>query len=1105
MEDLDTSPEAKGHRVVVFPEEPNIWIDTLPFDEVKRQFLAGDEGIRKRVEDTIEAAEKWSGKPDAWYLRHIWHREPRGIFTCACPIHPFHVRYYSYFDWSLDDPTRLYCRLCQEEGREYPYYPNPRYPDDGDGCFPTDEVWREDHDEAWSRAHDGIPWDHWDGEAHGYVEPTNAFYFKALCWMNTFRALAGNVLHRLGEACHYAAKLHEDHERASRYAHTAKVILVTLSRAFLGDPYLSALLHISETGLQEELTAFYRGDASSASYPGFRLYAAFDHIEGDPKRPLNAPGDRYGTKGACIYPGLWNWKASETQDLMVGYGLIAETFTETEANLKAIALRIVTSVEGDAERLQNSDQILKRGILEYTLHPYTLVTGADNLSTSTQMPRLQLGRIAGDHQIVENVARDIVFFLHNFFTGDGLGKEGSPSYTSWGIASVMSACQGERVDSDRPCPYVNPQTSSIDLLSLPIFKHGLGQFLLTGFPNGRPVTWEDCVIRAAMPLEPLALAEKLGGGIPVAYRPYLDIDLDREPAISLKLPMTLPSHLLGQNRKAIVRSGKAKNARALSIDYTERVGHYHMAPLNLSLFAKGHELATDLGYLGSTHFMTVDWIKTFPAHNTATIRAEDGDPMGTDNLRGDLRYFVDMPGFKGIDVAEEDAPELAKIPGTDRYQRTVALIDIDSQDAYVVDIFRLNGGHLHDWTFHSNGHRFQTEGIERLEQPDKDESLYEYSGFTFTPSRRTKGANAKWGSERVTELSVGKASGTWTAIWGDVTEFPDEDGKSEIDSDVFLKLHMLDEPGSEIITGTGPAQRWLDNRDLGEQMRIVTVRRSETENLDTFVAVHEPYRDNPFIQEIVRLDAGASESVALKITHDRGVDLVISNPEQEFNRVSDGNLNLQTDGETAHASYDDQGLRSLSVVGGTIARSGDHSVVLPASIKGQLTDYDDVKKSLLIRPDAVVSDPESLGGQTVTVRHRERGSAYTISSAQNNTDGTCTLTLEGFPHLAIGYLLVTGVEAERIWVEPPPVIQGKETNLNIFKVEPSRNLSYLQQFSAVTTDDILDERGCRIRTKHALTMDDTGSLAPGDEIALSPLHPGVDRVQIIQSSSWTRE
>ena len=60
MEDLDTSPEAKGHRVVVFPEEPNIWIDTLPFDEVKRQFLAGDEGIRKRVEDTIEAAEKWA-------------------------------------------------------------------------------------------------------------------------------------------------------------------------------------------------------------------------------------------------------------------------------------------------------------------------------------------------------------------------------------------------------------------------------------------------------------------------------------------------------------------------------------------------------------------------------------------------------------------------------------------------------------------------------------------------------------------------------------------------------------------------------------------------------------------------------------------------------------------------------------------------------------------------------------------------------------------------------------------------------------------------------------------------------------------------------------
>jgi hypothetical protein len=1105
MENLKSSPESKGHRVVQFPAEPNIWIGNLPFEELQRRYEAGEEEIRTLVEDTLTTADKWVAKPDAWYLDTIWHREPRGIFTCACPIHPFHVRYYSYFDWSLDDPWRLFCPLCKDEGREFPYYPNPRYPDEGDGCFPTDEVWREDHDEAWSRRHEGIPWDHWDGEAHGYVEPTNAFYFKALCWMNTFRALSGNVLRRLGEACHLSAKLKSDYDKSSQYAHTAKVILVTLSRAFLGDPYFAALLDTTEEELRKHLGDFYQTGTSDKSYPGYRLYAAFDHIEGDPKRPLNAPGDRYGTKGACLYPGVWNWKAGETQDLMIGYGLIAETFTEAEADLKEMALRIVTSVEGDTARLQNSGQTLKRGILEYTLHPYTLVTGADNLSTSTQMPRLQLGRIVGDHRIIENVARDILFFLHNFFTGDGLGKEGSPSYTGWGIASVLAACHGHKGDFNRDSPYFDAELEGINLLALPIFKHGLGQYLKTGFPNGRPITWEDCVIRAAMPLEPLALAETLGGGIPDAYRSYLHIDAESDPIVSLKLPMTLPSHLLGQNRKAVVRSGEGENARALSIDYTERVGHYHMAPLNLTLFAKGHELATDLGYMGSTHFMTVDWIKTFPAHNTVTIRGEDGDPMGTDNLRGDLRYFVDMPGLKAIDAAEEDASELAKVPGTSRYQRTVALVDVDPEAAYVIDIFRLDGGHLHDWTFHSNGRHFQTDGIDLANRPDQEESLYDYSRFTFTPTRRTKGANAKWGSERVAELGVGQSSGAWTATWGDVAEYSTEGDPPEIDSEVFLKLHMLDEPGSEVITGTGPAQRWLDNRDLGEQMKIVTVRRSNTKQLNTFVAIHEPYRDAPFIERVDRMATRNNESVAVQVTHKHGVDLILSNSSSDTCEIDNVDFSLQTDGELAFASFDADGLRSLSLVGGTHAKASGHEITHPPALEGLLTGFDDVEKTLEIRPDQVVSNLELLSGKTVTIRHRERGSAYTIRSAENNPDGTCTLALEGYPHLAIGYLLITAVEKDCVWVEPPPVIQGKETNLNLFRVEQNRSLFYLQPFATVTSDDILDEKGSRLRTRNALTLDNTEDLSADTEIALSPLHPGVDRFQVIQSSCWTRE
>ena len=1114
MDIREVTPESKGHRVVQFPDRPNIWIDRLPLSEFQRRFEAGDEEIRKRVADAVEAAETWVARPDGWYLDTIWDREPRGVLTCACPIHPYRVRYYSFFDWSLEDPWRLICPCCREEGRQYDTYPNPRYPDDGGGCFPSDAVWREDHDEAWSRAHNGIPWEHWDGETHGYVEPTNAYYFKGLCWMNAFRALTGTVLQRLGEAYQFALKLQADGEAAERYARKARALLVTLSRAFLGDPYLAAVLGIPQDAFVARLGTMYEPGTEAGHYPGYRLYTPADHLEGDPKRPLDDSRARWGRRGACFYPGVWNWKASESQHLMLGYSLIAESFDAEacEQGLRDAALRIVTSVEGDRERVDAVGQRLKRGIIEYTLHPYTLVTGADNLSTSTQMPRLQLGRILGDDEIVEKVAVDIGYFLHNFFTGDGMGKEGSASYTSWGISSVMEALHGEKGELDRTAAHFDEALGGINLFQTPVFAHGVGSFLYTGFPNGRPIRWEDCTITAAMPVNQLGQLEALGKGIPDPYRRWLEIEKDESGQLQAQLvtPMPMPSHLLGENRKGVLRSGTGENARALAIDFTERVGHYHMAPLSLVLYAKGRELATDLGYMGASHFMTVDWIKTFTAHNTLAIRAADGDPMDTDNLRGDVRYFKDLPGVKAMDAAERDAVELDKVPGTDRFQRTVAMIDVDEDDAYVVDVFRANGGALHDWTFHSNGHRFEYEGIELADRPDSEETLYDHSGFTFTPTRRTPGRGARWGSERVDRLKVGRSAGAWTATWGDVTEFPNEDGTPEVDAEVFLKLHMLDGDRSDVIAGIGPAQRWLDNRDLGEEMTVVAVRREGGTDLDSFVAVYEPYRLAPYVEEVERLELpGDLETTAVRVVHRRGTDLILStnttDEASERRRVQSDGHAVETDGELAVASFDGDGLRSLSVIGGTFAEADGQKVEAVDTVEGLLVGFDDVEKSLIVQSDSGIPEGDALSGEVVTVRHRARVSAYTVRNVESQDGGRYTIRLEGGPHLAIGYLRVTGTEAGRIWVEPPPVLQGKVDHLNVFRVENDRSLTFLEPLGGRSSDEICDEWGCGIRSRNALELSEAGRVSPGGDVAISALHPGVDRIRIVGSGHWARQ
>ena len=48
-----------------------------------------------------------------------------------------------------------------------------------------------------------------------------------------------------------------DPDTARKHARKARVILVTLARAFLGDAYLAALLETSETKLGRRLSGFY--------------------------------------------------------------------------------------------------------------------------------------------------------------------------------------------------------------------------------------------------------------------------------------------------------------------------------------------------------------------------------------------------------------------------------------------------------------------------------------------------------------------------------------------------------------------------------------------------------------------------------------------------------------------------------------------------------------------------------------------------------------------------------------------------------------------------------------------------------------------------------
>jgi oligo-alginate lyase len=168
---------------------------------------------------------------------------------------------------------------------------------------------------------------------------------------------------------------------------------------------------------------------------------------------------------------------------------------------------------------------------------------------------------------------------------------------------------------------------------------------------------------------------------------------------------------------AILRSGKSSDSRAVWLEYDAGGGHGHLDGLTLGLFAKGLDLMPDFGYppvqYGGWTSERALWYKSTAAHNTVLINNSDqvaGElrPDGNGMLNawadGKTTLWADGDGFSAIAAS---APEVYPKIAT-KYDRTVALIDISPADFYVLDIFRVVGGHEHDKFFLSHFGQIET-------------------------------------------------------------------------------------------------------------------------------------------------------------------------------------------------------------------------------------------------------------------------------------------------------------------------------------------------------------------------------------------------------------
>ena len=285
---------------------------------------------------------------------------------------------------------------------------------------------------------------------------------------------------------------------------------------------------------------------------------------------------------------------------------------------------------------------------------------------------------------------------------------------------------------------------------------------------------------------------------------------------------------------AILRSGKGDRERALWLDYDAGGAHGHADGMNLGLFAHGLDFMPDFGYppvqYGGWGAPRARWYTQTAAHNTVVI---DGKVQAKG--AGATRLWFEEDGVHAI-VAQG-----AAFAGVERYERTAVLVDIDEDDFYVVDVFRVRGGKQHTKFMQSHWGNLTTEGL--------DPKPVEWFA----------------GNAQMRNFQIDPdAPDAWQAAWATEDHYnylEDEDPRGLRYWD-FTRNAQAGTSEAWIVANSydGSSEHWIP--------RLVVQREGEEdESLETtFVSVIAPWRGACAVEDVRRLNAGTESEVLLEIT-----------------------------------------------------------------------------------------------------------------------------------------------------------------------------------------------------------------------------------------------
>jgi len=291
-------------------------------------------------------------------------------------------------------------------------------------------------------------------------------------------------------------------------------------------------------------------------------------------------------------------------------------------------------------------------------------------------------------------------------------------------------------------------------------------------------------------------------------------------------------------RHAVLGRFSGDNQVQVHLHFGGTDGHEHYDCLSLVVWALGGELISEGEYC---KYGTRNWNLATAGHNGVVI--DQVNQRGRFNARlkqtkddyvdklsynpnvyghGDTRNFGNLriwdPTHPKMQIVEADGKNAYGRNKVSHYRRTIAMIEIEDNSFYLIDVFRVKGGNIHDWMLHGNL------GEDYAFWSDLNWKSASGSRFGYLDIKNQARTNSNWFSE------------------------------FQYESGARIRTIMLGHPDTEVSIGRAPAMRRYGDATF------MDVRRSGGDNI--FVAVHEPYKTAPKVENVTMLEcSGKSDSV----------------------------------------------------------------------------------------------------------------------------------------------------------------------------------------------------------------------------------------------------